>query len=91
MTAAKQRNACPSWCRLTVHDYPLRHLSTEVKIGDRRRYGQLTLWLEKHAHGPTRLAVNAAHMPSTTIELERDDAAKACEAITALLELADGT
>lgn len=77
MTAVDTRQDCPPWCRLTDHEpFKRRHVSREVKIGNRYRgKGEASAWLEQHTGGPTWLAIAIAHMGVATLELSTDDAA----------------
>lgn len=89
MTAV--RTVCPTyaWCTGTHengHTLPL-HRSTTIEIGQPRYRGsgQLIMWLESGAHGPVKVAFQAAHMTSATVSLPILQAGQVIQAVSDLL------
>jgi hypothetical protein len=87
--------AHPAWCRTDRQSEIGRHVSAVVRVGQRRPgriedRGQVSAYLMSTGDGPARLAVNAAHMASATVDLSLEDARQLRDGLTWLLKQADG-
>ena len=86
-----EREGHPVWCRRDPVSTIGRHVSDEVRVGARRNLGdrgEVSAWLVCTGHGPTMLAVNAAHMTGVTASLSLDAAVELRDGLTALLKAA---